>query len=249
MSHPMDPGPPPPYQPPPPQGGYPPPYPGPHPPGPYPPPYPPSPYPAPYPPGSYPPPGYAQPPQAQTTSGFAIASLIFGAIGGILFGVIFGVIALGKTKPGGQRGRGLAIGGLVLSGAWAVGIAVLVAVVALSPTHTVSARDIKVGDCFAELPRGNRISSVGTTGCDQPHAAEVAGIVTIPDGPFPGESGFGAYGKDCKDDLASYSPAALLDPDIDLAIMPPTRESWQRGDRAMVCVATFTTKRTGSIKS
>jgi hypothetical protein len=245
MSQPMDPGPPPPYQPPPPQGGYPPPYP----PGPYPPQYPPNPYAVPYPPGPYPPPGYPPPPQAATTSGFAVASLIFGAVGGILLSVIFGVIALGKTKPGGQRGRGLAIGGLALSGAWAVGIAVVVVVVALSPTHTVSARDIKVGDCFVEVPRGNRISSVDTTSCDRPHAAEVAGIVTIPDGPFPGESGFDAYGSSCKDDLASYSPPALLDPDIDLAIMPPTRESWQRGDRAMVCVATFTAKRTGSIKS
>jgi hypothetical protein len=56
----------------------------------------------------------------------------------------------------------MAIGGLVLSGIWAVMIAVATAFVALSPTHTVGARDIKVGDCFAELPAGNRISSVET---------------------------------------------------------------------------------------
>jgi Septum formation len=240
----MDPGAPPPYQPPP-RGGYPPPYPGPYPPSPYPPSYPPS----PYPPGPYPPPGYGWPPQGQTTSGFAIASLVFGSVGGILLSVIFGVIALGKTKPGGQRGRGLAIGGLVLSGVWAVVIAVAIAVVALSPSQTVSAHDIKAGDCFAELPKGNRISSVDTISCDRPHVAEVAGVVTIPDGPYPGDSGFGTYGTKCKDSLGSYSPTALLDPDVDLAIMPPTQDSWQRGDREMVCVATFTNKRTGSIKS
>ena len=245
MSHPPDPGAPPPYQPPPYAGGYPPPYLGPYPPSPYPPPYPPTPYPPPYPPA-----GYAQlPPQGQTTSGFAIASLVFGLLGGILFSVIFGVIAVGRTKRGGQRGRGMAIGGLVLSGVWAVIIAVAIAFAALSPTHTVSARDIKVGDCFAELPTGNRISSVETVSCDRPHVAEVAGVLTIPDGPFPGDSGFDAYTSKCKDSLSSYSPTALLDPDIDLAVMPPTQESWQRGDRAMVCVATFTTKRTGSIKS
>jgi putative regulator of septum formation len=239
MSYPQGPGPTPPY-PPPPGGGYPPQYPG---------PYPPNPYSAPYPSGPYPPPAYGWPPQSQTTSGFAIASLAFGAVGGILLSVIFGVIALGKTKPGGQRGRGLAIGGLVLSGVWAVGIAVAIVVVALLPTHTVSARDIKAGDCFAELPKGARISSVDTISCDRPHVAEVAGVVTIPDGPYPGDSGFGAYGKQCKDSLASYSPTAVLDPDVDLAIMPPTQDSWQRGDREMVCVATFTNKRTGSIKS
>ncbi len=242
MSHPLDPGAPPPYS-----GGYPPPYPA----APYPPPpYPPSAYPQAYPPGPYPPPWYPQhPPYRPPTSGFAIASLVCGALGGILLSVVFGVIALAKTKPGGQRGRGMAIGGLVLSGVWAVVIAVAVAFVALSPTHTVSARDIKVGDCFAELPTGNRISSVDTVSCERPHAAEVAGVVTIPDGPFPGDSGFSAYGKECKDSLASYSATALMDPNIDLAVMKPTPESWQHGDRAMVCVAAFANKRTGSIKS
>lgn len=245
MSHPLDRGAPPPHP-----GGYPPPYPGPYPVGPYPAPYPPSAYPPPYPPGPYPPPGYAySPPYRQTTSGFAIASLVCGAVGGILLSVIFGIIALGKTKPGGQHGRGMAIGGIVLSAAWAMVIAVAIAFVALSPTQTVSAQYIKVGDCFAELPTGNQISSVNTVSCDRPHAAEVAGVVTIPDGPFPGDGGFSAYGKQCKESLASYSAMALLDPDIALAVMKPTQDSWQHGDRAMMCVATFTNKRTGSIKS
>jgi Domain of unknown function (DUF4190)/Septum formation len=238
MSHPLGPGAPPPYP-----GGYPPPHPGPYPGGPYPAPYPPSGYPQPYPPYPYP------PPFRPTTSGFAIASLVCGIVGGILLSVIFGIVALGKTKPGGQRGRGMAIGGLVLSAVWAMVIAVAIAFVALSPTRMVSAQDIKVGDCFADLPTGNRIASVNTVSCDRPHVAEVAGVVTIPDGPFPGDSGFSAYGKQCKESLAAYSATALLDPDIDLAVMKPTQDSWQHGDRAMVCVATFANKRTGSIKS
>jgi Septum formation/Domain of unknown function (DUF4190) len=246
MSHPLDPGAPRPYQPPPAAGGYPPPHPGPYPPpypGAYPPPY----SPPPYPPPGYGPPGYGPPP-FQTTSGFAIASLIFGILGGILISVICGLIALGKTKPGGQRGRGMAIGGLVLSGVWVVIIAAGVAFIALSPNNTVKARDLRAGDCFAEMPTGNRIASVDTISCDRPHVAEVTGVVKIPDGPFPGDSGFDSYGSKCKDMLASYSSTALLNPDIDLAVMPPTQESWQRGDREMVCVATFTAKRTGSIR-
>ncbi|MCV7089040.1 DUF4190 domain-containing protein [Mycobacterium interjectum] len=238
MSHPLGPGAPPPYP-----GGHPPPYPGVYPVVAHPAPYPPSGYPQPYPPYPYP------PPYRQTTSGFAVASLVCGMVGGVLLSVIFGVIALGKTKPGGQRGRGMAIGGLVLSAVWAMVIAIAIAFVALWPTRTVSAQDIKVGDCFAELPTGNRISSVNTVSCDRPHVAEVAGVVTIPDGPFPGDSGFGAYGKQCKESLASYSATALLDPAVELAVMKPTQDSWQHGDRAMVCVATFANKRTGSIKS
>ncbi|WP_085101141.1 DUF4190 domain-containing protein [Mycobacterium paraense] len=240
MSHPLDPGAPPPHP-----GAYPPPYPA----GPYPAPYPSGAYPQPYPPAPYPPPVYPYPPPRPTTSGFAVASLVCGIVGGVLLSVIFGIIALGKTRPGGQRGRGMAIAGLALSAGWAVVIAVAIAFVALSPTHTVSAQDIKVGDCFAELPTGNRIASVNTVSCDRPHAAEVAGVVTIPDGPFPGDAGFSAYNKECKETLASYSATALLDPGVDLAVMKPTQDSWQHGDRAMVCVATFTNKRTGSIRS
>jgi serine/threonine-protein kinase len=55
--------------------------------------------------GGYPPPagiGYGapsySPPPRQGTNGFAIASLIFGIIGGALLGFIFGFVALSQTK-------------------------------------------------------------------------------------------------------------------------------------------------------
>ena len=64
------------------------------------------------PPGGYPGPGYPPPPaQKPGTNGFAIASLIFGIIGGVLLGFIFGFIALSQTKRTGQNGRGLALAG------------------------------------------------------------------------------------------------------------------------------------------
>ncbi len=245
--------PPPPGQYPPPAGQYPPPagqYPPPagqYPPpaGQYPPPYPP-------PPASYPPqaPGYYQQPapQAQTTSGFAIASLIFGVIGGVLLSVIFGIIALGKTKAGGQRGRGMAIAGLVLSLLWTIGITVAIVAAVMAPTHSVSALNVKLGDCLADLPSGSTVSRVNTTSCDRPHSAEVAGVLKMPDGSFPSESVFTDYKQKCRDALASYSSTAMEDPNVDLAVMPPSQDSWKHGDRDMVCIATFSTQRTGSIK-
>lgn len=238
------PGPPgePPYQPPP--GQYPPPS------------YPPPSYPTAYPAQSYPPTyPYAQPysygqppPQVQSTSGFAIASLVFGILGGVLLSVIFGIIALGKTKPGGQRGRGMAIAGLALSGAWTLFLALAIVLAVMSPTHTVSALDAKVGQCLADVPTGTRVSSLNTTGCEQPHAGEIVAVLTMPDGSFPAESVLKRYKDKCRDALSSYSSTAMQDPNVDLAVMPPSEESWRHGDRAMVCIATFTTKRTGSIK-
>ncbi len=142
----------------------------------------------------------------------------------------------------------MAIAGLALSGVWVVILAIAIAFAALSPNNTVSARDVKVGDCFADIPTGNRVSWINTTSCDRPHVAEVAAVLTMPDGPFPDESVFSDYRQRCRDSLASYSSTAMEDPNVDLSVMPPSRDSWKQGDREMVCIATFNTKRTGSIK-
>jgi general secretion pathway protein G len=64
-----------------------------------------------------------QPPPAPKTSGHAIASLILGLAGfctaglGAIVGIILGIVALRKISAGGGRvtGRGLAIGGVVVS--------------------------------------------------------------------------------------------------------------------------------------
>jgi hypothetical protein len=67
---------------------------------------------------SWPPsPGYL-PPEEQRTNGFAIASLVFGIISGILLAVIFGIIALVQIGTTGQKGRGMAIGALAVTGGW-----------------------------------------------------------------------------------------------------------------------------------
>jgi len=73
--------------------------------------------------GGYPPPtpgpgGYGMPPQ-RTTSGAAVASLIFGILGCVpfitgLLAIILGIVGIKKTGDSHYSGRGLAIGGLLL---------------------------------------------------------------------------------------------------------------------------------------
>jgi hypothetical protein len=59
-------------------------------------------------------------PAIPKTSGFAIASLIFGILGGFVLALVFGYLALSRIKRSGGalRGRGLAIGGVVLGWVW-----------------------------------------------------------------------------------------------------------------------------------
>lgn len=54
------------------------------------------------------------PPAAPGTDGFAIATLVFGILGGLL-AFVFGPIALSRIKKSGRKGRGLAITGMCLA--------------------------------------------------------------------------------------------------------------------------------------
>ncbi|WP_245850585.1 DUF4190 domain-containing protein [Mycobacterium angelicum] len=83
--------------------------------------------------GGYPPPapgGYGYPPpspgylspQVPPTNTMAIAALVSSLVGWLCFGIgavlglIFGIISLNQIKQSGERGRGMAIAGIVISG-------------------------------------------------------------------------------------------------------------------------------------
>jgi hypothetical protein len=79
-------------------------------------------YPAPAGVDSYPagPAGAPPQPQPRGGNGFAVASLIFGIIGGSLFGLIFGFIGLSRAAKVG-KGKALSWVGIVLSTLWLIG--------------------------------------------------------------------------------------------------------------------------------
>jgi Domain of unknown function (DUF4190) len=86
----------------------------------------------------YPPP----PPQSAATNGMAVASLVCSLFGwlcliGPLLGLIFGFVALSQIKQTGQRGRGMALAGIIIGGilvALAIGLGILGQVVKNVPT-------------------------------------------------------------------------------------------------------------------
>jgi Domain of unknown function (DUF4190)/Septum formation len=75
------------------------------------------------PPGAYPRGPGASPPPPGPTNGWAIAAFILGLLGGSLLGIIFAIVALRQIGDSRQRGKGLAIAGLVLSIIWGVAVA------------------------------------------------------------------------------------------------------------------------------
>jgi Domain of unknown function (DUF4190) len=88
-------------------------------------------------PQAWPGPVYAgQPPAENGTNGFAVASFILGLLGlvtpAVILSIIFGIIALAQIGKRPQRGKGLAIAGLILSFVWIVVLVVLIAVSIIS---------------------------------------------------------------------------------------------------------------------
>lgn len=217
--------------------------------------------------GQYPPPpAPAGPPPPSGTNGFAIASLIFGIIGGVLFSVIFGIIALTQIKKRNQGGKGMAITGLALSGVWlaVICVGVVVAIIANTddvkantdpttrPSKEVSVRveTLKTGDCVNDLQETDSLRKLPAINCAQPHQGEVVGEFNVTGSTFPGDTAIAKQAKDrCFEILDAYSPSTKDDQSIGLYYVHPTQASWNQGDRQVLCIAEHTDGlKTGSIK-
>lgn len=203
-------------------------------------------------------PAYAGP-QKSGTNGFAIAALVFGIIGGCLLGIIFGIIALVQTSRTGQKGRGLAIAGIVLSGVWVL-VLIIAAVVGglddakrdssgtVVDSGTVNTADLEVGDCLNDLKAGTDVLDIPAVSCAEPHEGEVYAVVEFSGSEFPGEDALSERAqRRCLRELRSVAPDVVRDPAYGVFWFQPTDFTWARGDRDLACVASTDTKRAGSI--
>jgi hypothetical protein len=224
-----------------------------------PPPPPPGAPPPPPPPPQYPPPAYdwsqqqhqyaPPPPQAQGTNGFAIASFVLGLLGGICLSVIFGFVGLSQIKKRGQKGRGLAIAGLLLSAGWAVAIALIVALVIVSEPErddtgqitqggSLNVTDIRDGDCLNGLDNSGQVSQVDAVPCEDRHDGEVVAVFDLPPGPYPGEAEVvRASGAGCRERIAARVESSPLRESLGLLTLHPLERSWSR-DRTVLCIVT-----------
>ena len=204
------------------------------------------------------------PPQRPSTNGFAVAALItgiLGFLGGWILGLIFGFVALSQIRSRRQGGRGLAIAGLVLSGAWIVVFVVVVVVVLatradrdnagqITAGGSVSATALREGDCVNDLKDTTSLLSLPAVPCNQAHEGEVFAVFDLPAGPYPGQSGVDdAVNTECSGRLAGYSTTAAADPGVGLFSVYPLEQNWKAGDRQVVCIAApFSGTASGSIK-
>jgi hypothetical protein len=113
---------------------------------------------------------------------------------------------------------------------------------------TITASEVKAGDCLKELPDSGVVMTLRTVACEEPHAGEVFAVLIMPEGDFPGGPAIDAYTEKCGPVLDEYTNIGSADESVQLAALFPTAETWKQGDRAVTCIATLNPRRTGSIK-
>lgn len=202
--------------------------------------------------------GY-EPPAKSGTNGFSIAALIFGIIPVCFLGIIFGVVALVQISKSRQKGKGLAIAGLVLNVLWIVGLVIAVVIGALNTadrngagTITSGGRvdilELRVGDCFnGDAAPGSTVMSVDAVPCSEPHQAQVFAEVPMPGDTFPGDAALEKQAGDACTAQQDHVDGSLVPSTAELHWVQPTQEMWDAHHRQVACIVFVAAKQTGSV--
>lgn len=181
-------------------------------------------------------------PRAKRDS-FALPSLITGVLGffGVtaMLGLVFGIVTLVRTRRTGERGRGLAIGGIVAGAVWLVAlpIAAVLLVVGLLSASNAPIAELQIDNCYDTARPGRDAVRVPCTG---PHDGVVLDAFTMadPETPYPGyrEAQAAVLGR-CQErqsKLLGGSDSAMPD-QLVLTGYPPDEKAWAAGKRVAVC--------------
>ncbi|MEU6518185.1 DUF4190 domain-containing protein [Streptomyces sp. NPDC046978] len=197
--------------------------------------------------------GYSPYNRPAPVNGPAIAALVLGFLcflPGV--GLVLGLVALAQIKRRAERGRGLAVGGIVMS---SLGLALIILAFATggvrdfreglekgargTPGAGVTFSMVK-GECY-NAPNGSLGSDTydwGKVPCDGVHQAEIFANFGLPEGDYPGDARVDkTAGDKCYALEGSYAMDTWAVPDdVDVYYVTPSRETWASGDREVVCM-------------
>ncbi len=186
-------------------------------------------------------------------NGLAISALVLGILCFLpLVGLVLGIFALVQIKKRGERGKGMAITGMVFSG---IGTGILALALATGGASEVwegfkdSARDaseegsafsVDQGECF-DTPGGSlegMAYDVDTVPCEDRHDGEVFANFEMAGGRYPGDEAVTEAADDkCYSLQYAYAMDSWAIPDdVDIYYFTPTRDSWNLGDREISCL-------------
>jgi hypothetical protein len=161
-------------------------------------------------------------------------------------------VALTRLRQRPQRGKGLAIAGLCLSGVWLAGLAVVLVVVSVTAAQRSATTgqitknghlgvfSLRAGDCF-QNPPGNlppsRTTQVTAVPCASPHNAQVIALLPVPGSAYPGSAALRAQAQPgCKASLGTVVDRSKLTATMSLIFLYPLPQAWADGQRTISCV-------------
>lgn len=191
---------------------------------------------------------------APPVNGFAIAGLVLGVLcflPGI--GLLLGVVGLLQIRRRGERGKGMAVAGIVLSTVGALLMTLAFTTGAArdawhglrdAASGTGGTFTVVMGECFDSSSGSleGYAYDVEIVPCDGRHDAEVFAHFRMPESrgtdEYPGDGAITDVADDRCDEYAeAYAMDAwALPSDVDVYYFTPTRESWRYGDRAINCM-------------
>ena len=177
---------------------------------------------------------------------WSVASVVAGVLMTGPVAIALGVVGLRRTRARGLRGSRMAVAGIVLGviGTLAI-VAVAVSVQVTAAAHRplpldldapreAHAAQLVTGHCVDPLPPSESVDEVTVVPCGQPHAAQVVTEYRFDAAAiWPGQEA-----ADRRVASACALAPAEADAGVRAVAWAPTEESWGRGDRTGLCVAT-----------
>jgi Septum formation len=126
---------------------------------------------------------------------------------------------------------------------WMLAVALVLVGAGLTACSETAANDFEAGECTNDDLTGS-IGEIGTVDCDEPHTAEAFAQFDVDGDDFPGNEAIAEQAfEECWGDLFEdyvgipYQESIYDSPTHIL----PSEESWDAGDRTVICIISATT--------
>jgi hypothetical protein len=107
---------------------------------------------------------------------------------------------------------------------------------AIASRQTVPVTGLQEGDCF-DLPDSQEVGDIDVVPCGEPHDAEVFHVYDLPDADSrPDAEAIAIANRDaCVPAFEGFVGHDFDSSDLDILTFDPSEESWQEGDRTVLC--------------
>nr|WP_246401681.1 septum formation family protein [Jiangella mangrovi] len=97
--------------------------------------------------------------------------------------------------------------------------------------------DVRVGDCLGDFADSEQVTDVAVVPCTDEHAQEVYATAQVPDGELPSDDDLQTQAVEtCTTEFQTFVGLAYEESALDFTWLQPTAESWDQGDRELVCL-------------